>query len=131
MVKVKFIFLSFTILTLLGNTTIHYDNKVSRENIKEIKNNADNYDIYIVTGKLINKISNTSHYILSDGTAEMIIRIEDYMWQQLDSKFPQLNILLSILVIVNKDNNYEPELEAIRIRYSKNKNYNEESLNSK
>ena len=58
MVKVKFIFLSFTILTLLGNTTIHYDNKVSRENIKEIKNNADNYDIYIVTGKLINKISN-------------------------------------------------------------------------
>jgi hypothetical protein len=131
LVKVKFIFLSFTILTLLGNTTIHYDNKVSRENIKEIKNNADNYDIYIVTGKLINKISNTSHYILSDGTAEMIIRIEDYMWQQLDSKFPQLNILLSILVIVNKDNNYEPELEAIRIRYSKNKNYNEESLNSK
>ena len=131
MVKVKFIFLSFTILILLGNTTIHYDNKVSRENIKEIKNNADNYDIYIVTGKLINKISNTSHYILSDGTAEMIIRIEDYMWQQIDSKFPQLNILLSILVIVNKDNNYEPELEAIRIRYSKNKNYNEESLNSK
>jgi galactitol-specific phosphotransferase system IIB component len=131
LVKVKFIFLSFTILILLGNTTIHYDNKVSRENIKEIKNNADNYDIYIVTGKLINKISNTSHYILSDGTAEMIIRIEDYMWQQIDSKFPQLNILLSILVIVNKDNNYEPELEAIRIRYSKNKNYNEESLNSK
>ena len=112
-------------LMLLGNTTIHYDNKVNRENIKEIKNNSDNYDIYIITGKLTTKIPNTSKYIFSDGTAEIIIRIEDYMWQQVDSKFPQLDRFLNILVIVNKDTQEEPELEAIRIRYSKNKNYNE------
>lgn len=125
MYKVKVLILFLNIFFLFGATNIHYASKVIRENVKEIINNSDNYDIYIVTGKLISKIPNTNKYIFSDGTAQIPVQIEDHMWQQIDSKYPQIDVFLSLLVIVNKETLDKPLLEAVRVRLSNKKNYNE------